>query len=537
VAAELLQRALRQGRPGESRRGQLEDDLLEALFILGRYEQTEQLAMSMLPRAADPDRYGQVAWLRGYALLRLRRYHEAEAALEAAARRADLSPVWQARHSALRAMMGSVTESPARAPEFARAALAAGRELGDPVATAYALHAQAFQRIGDGDLKAAARLIDEALPMTEGEPRLADLRLLMIYNRLQYLRQLGDLEEAWDLARDTVARSELSGSSRLGTLHVTTACLAYELGRWDEAIAELDAATEVEPISATEGQCVRALIAGHRDEWPEADGLLTALRSSTNGFASPDWDELASEYVVGAAVLDFERSGEPGRPVSLLAQWLEPGQGSRLPRFLYPCLPALVRLCLAAGDEPAARSAAQAASREAGRDPLPRLQVAAQWCRGLIDGDPPAVLGAAGSLRGNGLLLDAGCAFEDAAVLLAQGGQAAAARAALGEAVDLYGRVGAVWDSRRAAARVRPFGIRLGVRGLRRRPQTGWGSLTEMEQQVAGLVAAGRSNPDIAAQLFISRRTVESHVSRILAKLQLSSRWEVKDAAEQAAAE
>jgi DNA-binding NarL/FixJ family response regulator len=62
------------------------------------------------------------------------------------------------------------------------------------------------------------------------------------------------------------------------------------------------------------------------------------------------------------------------------------------------------------------------------------------------------------------------------------------------------------------------------------------GSLTEMEQQVARLVAAGQSNPDVAAQLFISRRTVESHVSHILAKLQVSSRWEVKAAAEQAAA-
>ena len=57
------------------------------------------------------------------------------------------------------------------------------------------------------------------------------------------------------------------------------------------------------------------------------------------------------------------------------------------------------------------------------------------------------------------------------------------------------------------------------------------------EQQVAELVAAGRSNPDIAAQLFISRRTVENHVSRILAKLQITSRWEVRAAAEQAQAD
>jgi DNA-binding CsgD family transcriptional regulator len=83
-----------------------------------------------------------------------------------------------------------------------------------------------------------------------------------------------------------------------------------------------------------------------------------------------------------------------------------------------------------------------------------------------------------------------------------------------------------------ARRRARPFGIRPGVRGLRHRPQTGWQSLTEMEQQVAGLVAAGRSTPDIAAQLFISRRTVESHVSHILAKLQVSSCWEGKGAAD-----
>jgi hypothetical protein len=92
-----------------------------------------------------------------------------------------------------------------------------------------------------------------------------------------------------------------------------------------------------------------------------------------------------------------------------------------------------------------------------------------------VDGDPQAVLQAAGSLRGDGLLLPAGCAFEDAAVLLAQAGQAAEARTALGEALDLYGRIGAAWDARRAAARARPFGIRPGVRGLRCRPQTGWG--------------------------------------------------------------
>lgn len=55
----------------------------------------------------------------------------------------------------------------------------------------------------------------------------------------------------------------------------------------------------------------------------------------------------------------------------------------------------------------------------------------------------------------------------------------------------------------------------------------GWASLTGTERTVAMLLAEGLSNPDIAARMFISRRTVQFHVSNILAKLGLSSRVEL----------
>jgi len=61
-------------------------------------------------------------------------------------------------------------------------------------------------------------------------------------------------------------------------------------------------------------------------------------------------------------------------------------------------------------------------------------------------------------------------------------------------------------------------------RGERKRPATGWGALTPMEQDVVRLVAEGLGNRDIGARLFISPRTVQSHLTHVYAKLGLESR-------------
>jgi DNA-binding CsgD family transcriptional regulator len=54
--------------------------------------------------------------------------------------------------------------------------------------------------------------------------------------------------------------------------------------------------------------------------------------------------------------------------------------------------------------------------------------------------------------------------------------------------------------------------------------------LTSTERRVADLVAAGRTNAEVAAELFMSQRTVESHLSRIYRKLDIRSRTELSRA-------
>lgn len=61
-------------------------------------------------------------------------------------------------------------------------------------------------------------------------------------------------------------------------------------------------------------------------------------------------------------------------------------------------------------------------------------------------------------------------------------------------------------------------------RGVRKRPTSGWGSLTSTERQVVDLVSEGLGNADIAKRLFVSPRTVQTHLTHVYAKLGLSSR-------------
>ena len=98
----------------------------------------------------------------------------------------------------------------------------------------------------------------------------------------------------------------------------------------------------------------------------------------------------------------------------------------------------------------------------------------------------------------------------------------------LKEALGAYRQAGAERDQARTRRRLRQLGIR------RRhwstpaaRPVTGWDSLTGTEQAVAGLVAEGLNNNQVAARMYISTHTVAHHLRQAFRKLSIASRVEL----------
>ena len=106
---------------------------------------------------------------------------------------------------------------------------------------------------------------------------------------------------------------------------------------------------------------------------------------------------------------------------------------------------------------------------------------------------------------------------------LAAAGDRTQAVAALLAAEEAFASFGA---QRRRDEAVREL-RRLGHRVRARPTDSGDGALTAREREIAELVAAGRTNREVAAQLVLSERTIEAHLRNVYAKLGVRSRVEL----------
>jgi DNA-binding CsgD family transcriptional regulator len=403
-------------------------------------------------------------------------------------------------------VMGDLTAAIATAADAA----AIAERFGDADLLALAVHSQGHLLVLAGHVKEGLALLDEAmLAVTTGE-------LSPIVSGIVYCGVIIGCQAAFDLRRAQEWTAALAAWCREqpDMVAFTGRCLVHRTeilrlrGAWMEALEEARRAVE----RCLEGQNRRA--AG------QAAYLQGDLHRLQGSFAAA---EQAYREASGHG-----REPQPGLALLRLAQGNTEAASAAIQRALgetpdrpgrAALLPAIVEIALAAGDVEAARGACLeleeiAACYESGM--LDAAVLSAKGAVNLARGDPEPALVLLRRASQAWQELDAPYECARARVLIAQVclalGDAEAAMMEREAARDTFAMLGAAPDIASIAAQAR--------RADSREPH----GLTARELEVLRLVAAGHTNKSIAAELVLSERTVERHVSNIFAKLGVSSR-------------
>ena len=534
LAADLLRRELDETPSGDEAWDGLMASLVWALLAAGSYEDAARRASRALTVMTDPVRKAETFRVLARAQVSARHNDDAITTIRRALASADLPGEWRARMLVVLAMLERAASGDLDAADAtARQALTVAEETGDTFATAHALSALWFTHGIRRDHAAALDYIDRALRVLGDDPGHPDLRSYALEVRIFTLQNLDRWPEAELALQQTREFAQRSGSSDRATW-ATAAVLRYWLGQWDDALAELNSddtdapglryafLREDWPALLVHG--VAALIAGRRDQRSTAGqhlrlGLALPIQILT--------DRENQDFLLAAHALALEQRGDTRQAMLRLAGILPRRDGEMT--LTHQWLPDLVRLALAAGDKQMAQAAAQACQAEAAAETQPaRAAAASLRCQGLLRSDPGPLRNAVAHYRSAGPAVELPAALEDLAVVLAERGQNDEARVTLHEAVGLYDGLQAAWDIRRADSRLRPYRIRRGVRSRRGpRATSGWEALTPTEVRIASMVAGGAATPDIARGMFLSRRTVQTHISHILTKLGAKGRVDI----------
>jgi DNA-binding CsgD family transcriptional regulator len=526
VAAELLERAVGLADPTDPGRDRLLAERAGALMWSGRLPDAEAACRSLLDRDHDPSVEAPARLLLARTLAAQGRVRDALRELQ----RLQQAPVlgdqlraaaWAAEGMArleLGDLDGAVT--------VAEQAGSAAALVGDQQANSVAMASLALVEELRAHLRRGLQIIDEAVRLADQSPQRQGHRYPLHLVRGSILMDLDRLQDARStLQTGRRISEELGVRWRLPFYQVLLAMERFLAGEWDDAIAELEAALEPaaetgERHSLILGHSVTSLIALHRADLRRAEeAAATAERELAD--TGPRY---RIHWAHWARALLLEAGGATAEALATLAGVWDQLSRSGL-AIEYPALgPDLVRLALAAGDRRRAGRVAVAVAELAGSNEVPWLSGAALRCRGLLEADPGTLLGAVDAYARASRPLELALACEDAAAALVRQGRTDAAVALLDRALGSYERLDAARDRGRTQARLRGLGVRHGRRGARQRPQTGWDSLTPTERTVVELVAEGLTNPQIGERLYVSPRTVQTHLAHVFAKLGISSR-------------
>ena len=411
------------------------------------------------------------------------------------------------------------------AAPVADAILAAPGQHDSPAAAA-ALLARAVISWDNGQICDGLGLLRDAA--RHGTGITADARqvqpLLALAAALVDLRQLGQAEDILRAA-DHPALEHIPAQAARSLLR---ARLQLAAGRLEDAAADAQAALAVARALGADGYAATA------------HGVLSMIELRRGDLAA------AAQHLAGRPVTGPQFAGIYARPETTLAEAqiteARDGPGAALgplrqvcadlkarPGLLLgdPALAAwLARTALATGHPELAARAVRAAQDLAETHPgFPALAAAAAHSGGLAGRDPARLAEAATQHPDPWARASA---VEDLGVLHGRQGDRDRAIHHLKDALGRYRQVGADRDQARIRRRLRKLGIR------RRhwstpaaRPVTGWDSLTDTEHAVAGLVAEGLSNNQVAARLYISTHTVAHHLRQAFRKLSIASRVEL----------
>ena len=523
VAAQLLARAVASCPADSAHHGWLASRLADALYRVGDRPEAEDVVNRALEQHVEPDVFVDLHWTLAHCRMLGGSSAQSLDTLKDALSAPGLSAQHRARLLVLTGRTYNHLGDFGRAAEVARSALAAATEAGDSGAMAWALNVLANVASLRGELTEALPLYDQALAVTRADPALTDLRLLLRINQAVTLGCLDQYERAFTAAGEARQLADQVGTTcRLAQAHGALGQLLFETGSWEEALAELATVPGdlKEPIGACGEFGIAAVICFHRGDDDAARRHLAA--------AAPHAERLG-QMLLGpyalARSLDHEHEGALTAALDALT-----GSFADNPEELEEVedlLADAVRLAVATGDLSTATVWTRHAATLATGSEIPHRQANALYCRGLLDHEAPRLLAAAERYAESGRPLLRAKALEAAAHEFVSTGQRSPARAAFTQAVEVYMSLGAAADAARLQATFRGHGIRRGPRVKHRQARSGWDSLTPTETKIAAFVEEGLSNPEIASRLLLSRRTVATHVSHILKKLDVHSRTDI----------
>jgi DNA-binding NarL/FixJ family response regulator len=426
-------------------------------------------------------------------------------------------------------------------------ALELARQAGDTVSEVNALltlglgtAAPGYQASADSE---ALVLIGQARALAE---RVGDwqsqLRAAILESHL--LEGAGEHERAAEVARQGMRDAEASGLARaLGTfLAINLAEPLIALGRWDEALEVVEQALELVPPPMHRGalRTMQARVAIARGDLAVAAKAVADARQAMP--EAPHQDQYHLPLAEQETRLRLAADGPAAARAGAAALLDRLDLSCAAPLYAWPLLVALAQVSLAvlasggtAGD--VAERIVVIAEKAETFGPLQRayqLTFAAQRQTGpLPRGEPAAPRAAWDEAAAAWAALSQPYATAEALLRAAEaalaGGDREAAAERLRRAAPLAGRLGAGPLSDQIAALARRARIPV-TGGLADSAPADRGphrlGLTDREFEVLRLVAAGRSNREIAAELFISAKTASVHVSNILAKLGAASRGE-----------